>query len=39
MEFNSYDDDTYEFPWIIDEVRIETDGRCGLLIKDRQLIH
>ena len=34
-EFNIYDDDTYYFLYVTDEVRIETDGIDGLLIEDR----
>ncbi|MEZ0581362.1 hypothetical protein ACA373_00015 [Erwinia sp. STN24] len=34
-EFNIYDDDTYYFLYVTDEVRIETDGIDGLMIEDR----
>lgn len=35
IEFNLYDDDTFYFLYVTNEVRIETDGQEGLLIEDR----
>lgn len=34
-EFNEYDDDTFYFLYVTDEVRIETNGMEGLKIEDR----
>lgn len=35
IEFNIYDNDTFYFLYVTNEVRIETDGQEGLLIEDR----
>lgn len=35
IEFNLYDDDTFYFLYVTNELRIETDGQVGLLIEDR----
>ena len=34
-EFNQYDDDTFYFLYVTDEIRIETNGIKGLEIEDR----
>lgn len=36
IEFNIYDDDTFYFLYVTDEIRIETNGQEGLQIEDRQ---
>lgn len=35
MEFNTYDDGTYYFLYVTEEVRIETDGADGLQMETR----
>lgn len=37
MEFNTYDDGTYYFLYVTDEVRIETNGSDGLQMETRDL--
>lgn len=36
IEFNVYEDDTFYFLYITDQIRIETDGQQELLIEDHQ---